>query len=138
MEGRTLRRVAEARAGVGSGEPRLRVLVAFVGGRGHLDPLVPIARAAVAAGHRVRFSSGSAMAASVRAAGFDLLPLPADEPPPVDDDGPPAPLPLQPIDRAREIKAAISHASLVELPNAGHMPMLEAPQETAEALKKLI
>lgn len=44
---------------------------------------------------------------------------------------------LIPVDRAREVKAAVPQASLVELPNAGHLPMLEAPAETAEALKKL-
>lgn len=44
---------------------------------------------------------------------------------------------LIPIDRAREIKAALPEAHLVEIPGAGHMPMMEAKEKTAEALKFL-
>jgi pimeloyl-ACP methyl ester carboxylesterase len=44
---------------------------------------------------------------------------------------------LIPIDRAREIKAALPHAHLVEIQGAGHMPMMEAKEQTAEALKHL-
>ena len=45
---------------------------------------------------------------------------------------------LIPIERARSVKAAVPHAQLTEIPDAGHMPMMEAPQETAEALKALL
>jgi pimeloyl-ACP methyl ester carboxylesterase len=45
---------------------------------------------------------------------------------------------LIPIERAREIKAAVPQAHLVELPGAGHLPMLEAPAETASALAHLM
>jgi 3-oxoadipate enol-lactonase len=44
---------------------------------------------------------------------------------------------LIPIDRAREVKNAIPQAHLVELNGAGHMPMMEAKEETARALKHL-
>ena len=44
---------------------------------------------------------------------------------------------LIPIDRAREVKAAVQGAHLVEISGAGHMPMMEAPQKTAEALEHL-
>jgi pimeloyl-ACP methyl ester carboxylesterase len=44
---------------------------------------------------------------------------------------------LIPIDRAREVKAALPNAYLVEINSAGHMPMMEDPQKTAEALKHL-
>ena len=44
---------------------------------------------------------------------------------------------LIPIDRAREVKAAVPGAHLVEISGAGHMPMMEAPQKTAEALEHL-
>jgi len=44
---------------------------------------------------------------------------------------------LIPINRAREVKAAIPGAHLVELIGAGHMPMMEAKEKTAEALKHL-
>jgi pimeloyl-ACP methyl ester carboxylesterase len=44
---------------------------------------------------------------------------------------------LIPIERAREIKARLPQAHLVEIPAVAHMPMLEAPAITAEALKWL-
>ena len=44
---------------------------------------------------------------------------------------------LIPIDRAREVKSALPQAHLVEVPGAGHMPMMEAREKTAEALKAL-
>ncbi len=44
---------------------------------------------------------------------------------------------LLPIERAREAKAASKSARLLELTGVGHMPMLEAPQETAWALRQL-
>lgn len=45
---------------------------------------------------------------------------------------------LIPVERAQEIHSALPHAKLVELPTAGHMPMMEFPAETASALKMLI
>lgn len=44
---------------------------------------------------------------------------------------------LIPIDRAREVKAALPEAHLIEIRGAGHMPMMEATEQTAEALKHL-
>ncbi|HSB03504.1 MAG TPA: alpha/beta hydrolase [Anaerolineales bacterium] len=44
---------------------------------------------------------------------------------------------LIPIDRAREIKAALPQAHLVEISDAGHMPMMENKEKTAGALKYL-
>lgn len=44
---------------------------------------------------------------------------------------------LIPIDRAREVKAALPQAHLVEISGAGHMPMMEAKEQTAQALKHL-
>ena len=41
------------------------------------------------------------------------------------------------VDRAREVKKQHPQATLVELPGVGHSPMLEAPQETAQALRML-
>lgn len=46
------------------------MLFAFAGGRGHLEPLVPLARAAVAAGHTVAFAGRPWMASQVEALGF--------------------------------------------------------------------
>jgi len=44
---------------------------------------------------------------------------------------------LIPIDRAREVKAVIPDAHFAELSGVGHMPMMEAKEKTAEALKHL-
>jgi pimeloyl-ACP methyl ester carboxylesterase len=44
---------------------------------------------------------------------------------------------LVPVERAREVKAALPQAHLVEIPGAGHMPMMEDAAKTAEALKHL-
>jgi pimeloyl-ACP methyl ester carboxylesterase len=44
---------------------------------------------------------------------------------------------LIPMERAREIKAAVPHAHLSLFPQGGHMLMLESPQATADALKLL-
>lgn len=44
---------------------------------------------------------------------------------------------LIPIERAREVKTAHPQAHLVEISGAGHMPMMEAKEKTAEALKQL-
>ena len=44
---------------------------------------------------------------------------------------------LIPVDRAREVKAALPQAYFVEISGTGHMPMMEAKEQTAEALKHL-
>jgi 3-oxoadipate enol-lactonase len=43
-----------------------------------------------------------------------------------------------PIERAREVRAAVKNCSLVEIEGVGHMPMMEAPQVTSEALRTLL
>jgi len=44
---------------------------------------------------------------------------------------------LIPIERGRDVKAAVPHAHLAELNGVGHLPMLEAKEETAQALSHL-
>ncbi len=44
---------------------------------------------------------------------------------------------LIPVDRAREIKFLLPPALLFELSGAGHMPMMEMPEQTAPLLKHL-
>jgi UDP:flavonoid glycosyltransferase YjiC (YdhE family) len=85
----------------------LRILFAFVGGHGHFLPLVPLARAAAAAGHDVTFSSGSSMVDAVAAAGFDVAATVPGQPPeperqPATAPTPPTRVPLLPVDLARE------------------------------------
>lgn len=48
----------------------MRLLFTFVGGNGHFEPLVPIARAAQAAGHTVAFAGQPVMIPVIEAAGF--------------------------------------------------------------------
>lgn len=42
---------------------------------------------------------------------------------------------LIPVQRSREMKAALPSAHYVELPGSGHLPMMENPQAVGEALK---
>jgi UDP:flavonoid glycosyltransferase YjiC (YdhE family) len=51
----------------------LRVLFTFAGGSGHLEPLVPIARAVSEAGNAVAFSGRPALAGRVRELGFEMF-----------------------------------------------------------------
>lgn len=48
----------------------MRFLFTFAGGSGHFEPLAPLARAALAAGHTVAFAGQAAMLAAIEAAGF--------------------------------------------------------------------
>jgi len=43
-----------------------------------------------------------------------------------------------PIERARDVQAVVKIGYLVEIAGVGHMPMMEAPQITAKALKTLL
>jgi len=45
---------------------------------------------------------------------------------------------LIPIERARSVKTAVPGAYLTEIPDTGHMPMMESPQKTAEAFRTLL
>ena len=44
---------------------------------------------------------------------------------------------LIPVKQARSVKMVVPGAYLTEIPAVGHMPMMEAPEATAQALKKL-
>ena len=44
---------------------------------------------------------------------------------------------LIPVERALEVKLALPYAVLVELSGAGHLPMLESAEQTAQSLKHL-
>jgi UDP:flavonoid glycosyltransferase YjiC (YdhE family) len=48
----------------------MRILFTFIGGRGHFDPLIPIARAAEAAGHTVAVAGSGNLTGEIIAAGF--------------------------------------------------------------------
>jgi UDP:flavonoid glycosyltransferase YjiC (YdhE family) len=77
----------------------VRILFTFAGGSGHLDPLVPIARAAGAAGHEVAFAGRPWMLPVVTALRFAAYPAGTDA------GLTPARLPLQEPDAGREDEA---------------------------------
>jgi UDP:flavonoid glycosyltransferase YjiC (YdhE family) len=59
----------------------MRILFSFYGpyeARGHFEPLAPLARAAIAAGHSVAFACEPPMVAMVESAGFTVLHLPVE------------------------------------------------------------
>ncbi len=88
------------RVGKGSVRPTmtggLRILFTFVGGQGHFDPLVPIARATAAAGHTVAFGCAPSMVSTVETTGFTALAMGTDT------SSPPQRTPLRPLDSERE------------------------------------
>ncbi|MCX6034752.1 MAG: alpha/beta hydrolase, partial [Chloroflexi bacterium] len=45
---------------------------------------------------------------------------------------------IMPIERARDVRVAVKKGTLVEIVGVGHMPMMEAPQATADGLKTLL
>jgi len=77
----------------------VRLLVAFAGGQGHLDPLVPLARAALAAGHQVAVTGRAELVPAIRELGFDAIESPGDQP------DPSARMPLKAYDPADEERA---------------------------------
>jgi len=72
------------------------MLFTFVGGHGHFEPLVPIARAAADSRHTVAFGCAASMVPAVEAASLTGFRVGADP------GGEPRRLPLRPPDRARE------------------------------------
>lgn len=75
----------------------MRILFTFIGGAGHFHPLVPIARAAQAAGHDVAVAGGGTMVETIQAAGFTAFPTSERRPP-----RPRSMPPLESVDLARE------------------------------------
>lgn len=74
----------------------MRLLFCFVGGRGHFEPLAPLARAAADAGHGVAFAGAGSLAATVEDAGFESLAAASVSPAPARR------VPLRAVDRDRE------------------------------------
>ena len=77
----------------------MRILFAFAGGQGHFDPLVPLARAAAAAGHEVAVTGRADMLEAIRERGFDAVESPGGAPDPA------ARMPLKAYDQADEERA---------------------------------
>jgi len=76
----------------------MRILFTFIGGSGHFHPLVPVARAAEAAGHEVAVAGSGRMVASIEAAGFRAFATSEVRPSPRQPDREP----LQPVDLEAE------------------------------------
>ena len=77
----------------------MRILFAFAGGQGHLEPLLPLARAAVQAGHDVAVTGRAELLGAIEARGFEALESPGAAPDPAKR------LALAPFDRANEERA---------------------------------
>lgn len=75
----------------------MRILFTFIGGTGHFHPLVPIARAAQAAGHDVAIAGSGTRADTIEAAGFRAFPTSERRLP-----RPRTMPPLEPVDQARD------------------------------------
>lgn len=73
----------------------MRILFTFIGGTGHFHPLIPIARAAKAAGHDVAVAGGGTLVETIQAAGFTAFPTSQRRLP-----QPRSMPPLEPVDRA--------------------------------------
>ncbi len=101
----------------------MRVLFTFAGGAGHAEPLVPIARAARAAGHDVAFAGRPWVVARLVARGFAGFPDTGD---PVEE--PTAITPLVEFDATREDRllrrgraaAERIRSETLALPDAAH------------------
>ncbi|MFN8374101.1 MAG: glycosyltransferase [Anaerolineae bacterium] len=74
----------------------MRILFTFAGRSGHFNPLVPIARAAQAAGHTVVFAGQQAMVPMIEAAGFTAFATSKSNIAPTER------IPLQKVDLQRE------------------------------------
>ena len=74
-------RARASRPGLLALTARLRFLFTFVGGAGHLDPLLPLARAVAAAGHAVAIAGSGNQMPRVEAQGFTALPTSEPRPP---------------------------------------------------------
>ncbi len=86
----------------------MRLLLTFVGGAGHLDPLLPVARAAAAAGHVVAIAGSGGQMGRVEAAGLEALPT-SQVRPPAEPSAERSP--LEPVDRhASEVEFAENFA----------------------------
>ena len=75
----------------------MRILFTFIGGSGHFQPLVPIARAAEAAGHTVAVAGSGNMVPAIEAAGFTAVATSEPRAKQVLERAP-----LQPVDPQRE------------------------------------
>jgi UDP:flavonoid glycosyltransferase YjiC (YdhE family) len=80
----------------------MSVLASFVGGWGHAEPLIPVARLAVEHGHRVTFAGQSAVLPRLASLGFETVVVGPDTLSATR-------LPLVPVDREKERAVARDH-----------------------------
>ncbi|MEO6509587.1 MAG: glycosyltransferase, partial [Nocardioides sp.] len=97
-------------------------LMTLVGGAGHLDPLLPVARALAGAGHEVAVAGSGGQVARVVADGFTALPT-SEPRPPAQPSG--ERTPLEPVDRiAAEVEFAENFADRATRRHLGVVPGL--------------
>jgi len=79
----------------------VRLLFTFAGGEGHLQPMLPLARRAAAAGHTVTVTGASSLGSAVRTAGLAFVPTGPDVRPQRRS--------LQPVDLDHEYRVVGEH-----------------------------
>ncbi|MGB1285379.1 MAG: glycosyltransferase [Aggregatilineales bacterium] len=75
----------------------MQILMTFIGGNGHFQPMVPLAQTAQAAGHTITVVCGQSMLACVQNTGFDAIAIGKKNTGIVER------IPLRPVDMAREM-----------------------------------
>jgi len=93
----------------------MRILFTFAGGSGHLDPLLPIARASQSAGHTIAFAGRPWMVPIVEKLGFHCFPSGSDH------GLTPQRLPLLPLDAEREDRGLAGFAGRVSRQRAADL-----------------
>jgi UDP:flavonoid glycosyltransferase YjiC (YdhE family) len=105
----------------------VRVLAATTRGAGHFGPLVPVARACIAAGHEVVVAAPGQTVALVERAGLEAWPL--DDPPQDELDAVFAPVPSLPFDEQNEV---VLREVFGRVHAGAHLPRMRAALEELE------
>lgn len=81
----------------------MRLIFTFAGGSGHFYPLVPVANAALDAGHIIIFACSPSQVDTIVAEGFDVIPLATQNPSAANEERP-----LRPLDDEREAQEFVA------------------------------
>src|SRR3954469_14961331 len=107
----------------------MRVLITTTSGRGHFQPMIPLARALAHAGHEVRWAAADEACVTLRDRGFDAVPagIPHITPSPLQNP-PPEIAALPPAERPDHLFAIVFGPLRAEPMLADLMPIVESWQ----------